>query len=231
MRYLLISIALFTLFSCASKDGDKVDCPSCNNTTEILVGTKCVSISEIEACGPDGHAHGTECHCFRGQLTTKINGKEYCLQQGCGSENSEEQTEDVDKHACEAAKGTKESVESVDSFEKFDEVHLELETFYEVTLKAGKESFVHTGPATTGDWAVYMSDKAILDSAYNAKKEQLEIKNMGQNPDCETVFPDVFHVFYTEKEGMGPAIVLKFKAQAEDKKVTIFIHEASDEHE
>ncbi len=73
----------FISFSCASKHGDHVHCPECDNETEILVGTKCVPIEDVEDCGPDGHSHGDYCHCFSNQEVTVINGREFCLQQDC----------------------------------------------------------------------------------------------------------------------------------------------------
>lgn len=76
-------LVLFHGVGCAVQKGDSVTCPVCDNVLTILVGTKCVEVSQVEVCGPDGHAHGTECHCFSGQATTRVGGKEHCLQQGC----------------------------------------------------------------------------------------------------------------------------------------------------
>lgn len=99
MKNLTIAMIVFSslfIIACASKSGDSVDCPECDNTTEILVGTKCVAVEEVDACGPDGHAHGEECHCFSGQEITVIGEKSFCLQQGCG-ETSDEEHDDCDE--------------------------------------------------------------------------------------------------------------------------------------
>ncbi len=232
MKYLVVMIAIFTIFSCASKKGDSVECPVCDNKTTFLKGTKCVPIAEVEACGPDGHAHGTDCHCFSGQAPTEIDGKEYCIQKDCGGNTDETPEEDVDAHACETVKaGNATSVEGVATIDEFEKAHLELETLYEITLKAGAETYFHTGPATTGDWAVYFSEAGVFDSAYNAEKVKLESESLGANPDCKENLKDLYNVLYTEKEGMGPAIIIKLKAQTEDKKVVVFVHEAGHEHE
>ncbi len=221
---------MFVVVSCAAAKGDSVQCEECDNVTELLVGTKCVPIADIPVCGPDGHAHGDVCHCFSGQMPTIIGGKEYCIQE-CKEGEDDHHEEDVDAHACEAAQGTREAATVVDAFDKFGEVHLELETLYELTLPAGKEGFVHTGPATTGDWAIYLGKSGLFESAFNAKGEKLEIETIGANEDCATTFPAVYHVRYTAQEGMGPAIVLKFKAPETETKVLFFAHEAGHDHE
>lgn len=232
MKHLFIVIvflAALVPISCAGSKGDSVQCEECDNVTELLVGTKCVPIADVAVCGPDGHAHGAVCHCFSGQEVTTIGGKEYCIQE-C-KEGEEPEEEDVDAHACEAAEGAKETATAVDAFDKFSEVHLELETLYELTLPAGKEGFVHTGPATTGDWAIYMGKSDLFEGAFNAKGEELEVETIGANEDCATIFPAVFHVLYTVQEGMGPAIILKFKAPTAETKVLFFAHEAGHDHE
>ena len=75
-------VILFLAVSCMGP-GDDVACPVCDNATELLVGAKCVPIEQVDECGPDGHSHGAECHCFSGQEPTAIDGKSYCLQAGC----------------------------------------------------------------------------------------------------------------------------------------------------
>jgi len=235
MKHLFIVIVFLTaltLISCAGSKGDSVKCEECDNVTELLVGTKCVPIADVAVCGPDGHAHGDVCHCFSGQEVTTIGGTDYCLMT-CEMATSDDDMveEDVDAHACEAAEGAKETATAVDAFEKFDEVHLELETLYELTLPAGKEGFVHTGPATTGDWAVYLGKSDLFEGAFNAKGEELEVETIGANEDCATTFPAVFHVLYTVQEGMGPAIILKFKAPSVETKILFFAHEAGHDHE
>lgn len=234
MRTIPVLLGIFSLTflaACAGKAGDGVHCEECDNVTELLVGTKCVPIAEIAVCGPDGHAHGDVCHCFSGQAPTTIGENQYCIQECSAGEPGDQQVEDVDAHACEAAEGAKETATAVDAFEKFDEVHLELETLYELTLPAGKEGFVHTGPATTGDWAIYLGKSDLFVGAFNAKGEELEVEMMGANEDCATIFPAIFHVLYTVQEGMGPAIILKFKASTAETKVLFFAHEAGHDHE
>ena len=75
--------SVLIIFGCATEPGDKTECPECNNKTELLQGYDCVVIEKIEVCGPDGHLHGEECHCFSNQIPTEINNLMYCLQKNC----------------------------------------------------------------------------------------------------------------------------------------------------
>lgn len=95
---IIIFLIAVAVSSCAAKAGDKVDCPECNNETEILVGTKCVPIEDVDECGPDGHSHGEECHCFSSQEVTVIGEKPFCLQQGCGETNDTEECDEEHDH-------------------------------------------------------------------------------------------------------------------------------------
>jgi len=100
MRKTIATFTILTLMmisSCAAKAGDKADCPECNNETEILVGTKCVPIEEVDECGPDGHAHGDECHCFSSQEVSLIGERSFCLQQGCEEVDSDIEACDEDE--------------------------------------------------------------------------------------------------------------------------------------
>lgn len=100
------------LTTCATSPGDTLDCPTCDNVTELLVGAaRGVAIAEVEACGPDGHGHGEACHCFSGQQPTAIGGTEYCLQQGCGGSGA--QMGDPDALACDEVSRTPELVTAV----------------------------------------------------------------------------------------------------------------------
>lgn len=69
--------------------GDTLTCPECDNVTRILVGDKCVPVGDVSECGPDGHCHGDECHCFSGQEPTGIGGVMYCLQQDCAADKED----------------------------------------------------------------------------------------------------------------------------------------------
>jgi hypothetical protein len=100
MKNITIATIIFSslfIIACASKSGDKVDCPECNNTTEILVGTKCVPIEKVEECGPDGHAHGDICHCFSDQEVTIIGERSFCLQKECHEHSDEHEHDDCDE--------------------------------------------------------------------------------------------------------------------------------------
>ncbi|HNW81399.1 MAG TPA: hypothetical protein PKG52_00755 [bacterium] len=235
MKNLTIAIIIFSsLFtvSCASKSGDSVDCPECDNMTEVLVGTKCVAIAEVDACGPDGHAHGTECHCFSNQEITVIGEKSFCLQQDCGNgDDSDKITEDVDAHACEAFEGeVAESVSAVGTIDEFDTVHVEQEELVEVTLAAGKDNFLHFEIPSTGDYALYLSAKDLFVKAYDENKVALETENMGANPDCPESFPQVYHILANAEGTMVP-VILQFAKVDTDTKVKIFIHEAGHDNE
>lgn len=235
MKNLAITIIVFSslfIIACAAKSGDSVDCPDCNNTTEILVGTKCVAVEEVDACGPDGHAHGDVCHCFSGQEITVIGEKSFCLQQGCGgSDDTDVVEEDVDAHACEAFEGeVAESVTAVGTIDEFDTVHVEQEELIEVTLKAGTDNFFHFGVAKTGDYALYISAKDLFVKAFDKDKTELDVEDMGANPDCSEDFPQVYHVLANSEGTMVP-VILQFANVDSDTKVKIFIHEAGQTHE
>ena len=223
----IILVPLFFIISCASKSGDSVDCPDCNNTTEILVGTKCVAVEEVDACGPDGHAHGDVCHCFSGQEITVIGEKSFCLQQDCGGSNdSDVVEEDVDAHACEAFEGEiAESVTAVGTIDEFDTVHVEQEELIEVTLKAGTDNFLHFEIPSTGDYALYISAKDLFVKAFDKNKTELEVEDMGANPDCSESFPQVYHILANSEGTMVP-VILQFAKVDTDTKIKIFIHEA-----
>jgi hypothetical protein len=99
--FLVISVLFLSVisYSCASKAGDETECPKCDNKTELLVGTKCVPIEDVEDCGPDGHSHGDTCHCFSNQEVTVINGRQFCLQQDCHDDHHHDEEEhDCDDH-------------------------------------------------------------------------------------------------------------------------------------
>lgn len=230
MRNLTISIMVFSflfIISCASKSGDSVDCPECDNTTEVLVGTKCVAIAEVDACGPDGHAHGDVCHCFSGQEVTVIGDKSFCLQQDCGNgDDSDKITEDVNEHACIAFEGeVAESVSAVGTIDEFDTVHVDQEELIEVTLKAGVDNFFHFGVEETGDYALYISAQDLFVKAFDKDKKELEVEDMGENADCPESFPQVYHILANAEGTMVP-VILQFAKVDTDTKVKIFIHEA-----
>jgi hypothetical protein len=93
-RNRVFSLALLAgLGACAAEKGDEIECPECDNETTVLVGDRCVSIDEVDPCGPDGHLHGDECHCFDGQDPTSIGGTQYCLQAECGTHEPEDHSE------------------------------------------------------------------------------------------------------------------------------------------
>ncbi len=93
-KYTLLSIAGLLLAlaagGCATGPGSALECPSCDNVTELLVGDQCVPIEQVEPCGPDGHAHGDGCHCFSGQQPTTIAESDYCLQPGCAHDDHDD---------------------------------------------------------------------------------------------------------------------------------------------
>lgn len=221
---------LLTVSSCASQAGDKIACPECDNKTEVLVGAKCVSIDEVEECGPDGHAHGEECHCFSSQEVTIIEEKQFCLQEGCG-EASDEIVEDIDEHACEAFEsGVAESVTAADSIGDFDTVHVDQEELVEVTLTAGTDNFFHFGVSETGDYALYMNTVDLFVKAFDKNKKELEFEDMNANVDCPENFPQVYHILANADGSMTPVIV-QFKKVETETVVKIFIHKAGQTNE
>jgi len=229
-RIRLSGLCLFSLLafvSCASGDGDKVNCPTCDNLTQLLVGTKCVPIADVDVCGPDGHAHGTECHCFSGQEPTAIGGQNYCLQQGCGDKG---ETEDVDALACAALEETGENVTAADEFAKFEDAHADLGELIVLSLPDGKPGFVHFPASETGDFAVYLDTAGAFDKALDGEGHELETETLGANPDCSDKLPALFHVLVTNESGQIKPQILQFKSGAA-RTVKLFIHEAGEDHE
>jgi len=255
---LTATIFTFIILSCATDSGDKVECPGCDNTTELLVGNKCVPIENVEQCGPDGHAHAAECHCFSGQQPTQIDGKKYCVQQDCSAEEKEcsghghledgtchcdegfeqdhddkikcvaEHEHDIDHEACEAAESITENVTAVSAFDKFSDAHVDLATGAEITLPEGKESFVHFPVDETGEIALYIDREGVFDSAYDKNQNTLTVESAGANEDCSSELKEVYHISATNDTGSKVPAILKFKAAGG--KVRIYIHELSQEH-
>lgn len=201
---LRLSIGLvLTTLGCASTPGDDVKCPTCNNKTEVLVGTKCVPIAQVETCGPDGHGHGTECHCFSGQQPTRIADKAYCLQQGCGGSAA-----DPEVLACDEVVKAAEAVVAVDSLASVDDAHLLLGRVVSVTLPVGRESFAHFEADEAGDYHVYADTTGVVAGALTEAGTALVATKEGANARCTAKLPDVHHV---EASAAG-AVVLRFAA-------------------
>jgi hypothetical protein len=196
-------IAAFWMVGCANQPGDDVTCPTCNNTTELLVGHKCVPIAEVETCGPDGHAHGDLCHCFGGQQPTTINGQNYCLQQGCG-----ESTEDVDALACDEIAKTAEPVTAVAALSEVESAHIDVGKVADVTLPANQESFAHFGAGDAGEFLAHVAAGGILGGALETTGAPLQAAVEGANEDCAAVLPEVWGI---QVAAAGP-VVLKFIA-------------------
>ena len=221
----------FALSSCATEDGDEIDCPTCDNVTQLLVGTKCVPIEEVEECGPDGHSHGTECHCFSDQEPTEIGGVEYCLQQGCAGENGgdQEETEDLDQHACEHLGDDPEQVQAVSTFADFSNAHVDLETLAEIDLPENSQGFVHFPGKETGEVLVFVDTADAIDTFLDADENELIAHSHGSNTDCPDEFPEVWHVEIVNDSGSVQPQIIRFK-ENEAEHVHVLILE-SDESE
>jgi len=191
--------------SCANRAGDDVECPTCDGTSEARVGTRCVPLAEIEACGPAGHAHGTECHCDSGQPPTAIGGIEYCLQLACG----EEQT-DPAALACDQVGHATESVAAVASLAEIERAHLDLGQVVEVVLPAGVESFVHFGAAAPGEAHVFASLPGVVQAALTPDGTPLAATLEGANEACPAALPETWGV---QVAAAGP-VVLRLAAGA-----------------
>lgn len=231
----ILSTALFTV-SCLGP-GDELDCPVCDDATELLVGTKCVPFDEVAECGPDGHTHGTECHCFSGQQPTTIGAKDYCLQQGCsGAADTDAQTgdangiEDLDRHACEHLGDTPEDVTAVTAFDDFEDAHADLEHLAHVDLPAGTGSFVHFPGDETGEVAVFLDETGVIDGFLDAGQNALPAEKVGANTDCPDDFVEVWHVEVTNDTGSPTPQIIRFKADVADH-VHVLILEIGHEHE
>jgi hypothetical protein len=187
--------------ACATGPGHTPECPTCDNLTELLVGWKCVPIAQVAACGPDGHAHGTECHCFHGQPPTRIAGTDYCLQPGC------EADADPDALACDEITRAPEAVTAVTDLADLEQAHVDLGRVAEIALPTGQTSYVHFGVPRAGAWHVYLDTAGALAGAQDGQGASLAAEDEGPNPDCEDL-PEVWHVTATSQ---GP-VVLRFAA-------------------
>lgn len=223
----LFGLSSLFLVSCAFGNGDAIDCPECDNVTELLVGTKCVPIEEVAKCGPDGHSHGTECHCFSGQEVTTINGEDYCLQQGCGGGDDDGEPVDVDALACDALDKAAETVTAADEFARFEEAHADLGTVIALSLPDGKPGFVHFPAEETGDYAVYLDTAGAFDKALDGEGNELEVEALGENPDCADELPELVHVLVTNDSGQVKPQILQFKSGTA-RTVKLFIHEVTE---
>ncbi len=206
--------------ACATEPGDDVTCPTCNNTTELLVGLKCVPIAQVAECGPDGHAHGDACHCFGGQQPTAIGAQSYCLQQGCG-----ESTGDPSALACDEIPRAPEAVTAVTTVADVDDAHVNLGKVAEVTLPAGQESFVHFEADEAGEILAHMATGGILVAALDGTGAALHAAIEGPNEDCATVVPEVWGI---QVASAGP-VVLKFHAGTTPS-VRLVLHESTHTH-
>jgi hypothetical protein len=220
-QFSLATLAIPALFavvflgSCATEAGDTPACPSCNNTTELLVGAKCVPIAQVEACGPNGHAHGGECHCFDEKDSVVIGGKSYCLQ-SCGAATTPK-VEDVDLHACEHIGDLPVAATAVEAFAEFDTVHVEHETVTDVALPAGKGGYLHFEGHETGHVVVYVSPAGALAGVMDANQAAVGAENEGANEDCPTEWPEVWHVAVVNATGTPQPQILKLNPVAGDK--------------
>ncbi len=206
---LSVSLALLTFPGCATDAGDAVDCPTCDDVTELLVGARCVPIAEVEPCGPDGHAHGDACHCFSGQEPTSIGATQYCLQQGCAG--SGEEVGDPDEQACEEAALAPEQVSAVTDFASFETVHVDDGKVVEIALPQNEVSYVHCAAFGPGHLRIDLSAADVLDAALDAAGAELDLEPAGANPDCPNALPAVLEVHLEEGDYPHP-VVLRFKA-------------------
>ncbi len=199
--YLWMTWLIALPLGCATSPGDTPECPTCDDRTELLVGWKCVPIAEVEACGPDGHAHGTDCHCFHGQEPTVIGGVEYCLQPGCEVEA------DPDALACEEIDRTPEAVTAVSDPADVEGAHVDLGRVAAVSLPAGQEGYVHFGVPGAGPYHLYLDTAGALLGAQDGLGAELGAEDEGPNPACADI-PEVWHLTAT---AAGP-VVLRFAA-------------------
>ncbi len=210
---------------CANSPGAEPDCPTCDNVTELLVGFKCVPIEEVAACGPDGHAHGGECHCFSGQEPTEIDGTEYCLQADC----QEPGERDLDALACEESGETPEAVTAVQDFADFELAHVDLEHLAEISLPAGAESYVHFPADGSATFHVYLDTEGALNGVLDAQGEPVTAEAEGANPDCPDEWPEVWHVAAVNDSGQIQPQILHFSAgQLAD--VRVLVYELEGDH-
>jgi len=254
-KIVLMTVITITLIltSCANSAGESVECPTCDNIKEVLVGTKCVPIEEISECGPDGHSHGENepCHCFSDQEETDINGKKYCLQLSCETkecnnhgklENNEcicdngfiqdkndktlcvKEIEDLDKYACN--KFLEEVTKKELAKDDFNGQHIKLDTKNVITLLKDKESYIHFAVEKDAKFIIYIDKVDILDSIYS-KDGTMEhtITSLGENSDCKDDIKAVYEVDIkrTISDIAKEPAVLKFKPFDGD--ITIFVHE------
>lgn len=221
MKFFLVTGIINTLVimsACATSPGDATECPACDNLTELLVGTKCVPIDQIEICGPDGHAHGSDCHCYNGQQPTRIGSTDYCLQASC-----QEIEVDLDAIACAEIDQTPLSLTPVLVFQDFEDAHLDLERVTQVDLPSGQESFVHFAGLATEEYAVFLDTPEVLQAFLDEANNPLPAHLMGANSDCQTSLPEVWHAEVDHDSPTARPQIIRFKAGSVDKiKVVVY---------
>lgn len=211
--------------------GDEVDCPDCDNVTQLLVGAKCVDIAEVEACGPDGHSHGTECHCFSGQEPVAIGTTSYCLQQGCaGGDEDTVEAEDLDMQACEHLGDTLEAVTAASSFDGFESAHLDIDTLGHVELPSGVDAYIHFPAASAGEYHVYAATAGVVSGFMYGDETAVVAENIGANSDCPSDFPEVWHIDVVNESGTTVPIVIHF-APGEAEHVELVILKGEDDED
>ena len=211
--------------SCAITDGDEVNCPVCDNKTEVLVGNKCVPLDQVDTCGPDGHNHGEECHCFSGQEPTEIGGTQYCLQQGCPGEeqDTDGDSTDLEQQACEHVQDTPEEVQAVSDFADFDQAHSDLAHLVKVELPSDSEGFIHFPGKKTGEVLVFVSQTGLIKDFLDADKKVLEAHNQGENKDCPESFKEVWQVKIINDSGTVKPQIIHFNKTDKSSEVKLLI--------
>jgi hypothetical protein len=210
---------------CATEAGDTLACPTCNNTTEVLVGAKCVPIAQVAACGPNGHAHGDKCHCFDEKDPVVIGGNSYCLQ-SCGS-TTQTEIADLDLHACEHIGALPVQATAVEAFAEFDAAHVEQDKVTEVALPAGKGGYVHFAGHETGHVVVFVSLAGALAGVVDAKQVAVGAENEGANEDCPADWPEAWHVAVVNATGTPQPQILKLNPVAGNKVRLLILEEGA----
>lgn len=226
--FLIFSLTILML-SCADSDGNNEECETCDNITTVLVGTKCVPIAEVEACGPDGHAHGEvngvpDCHCFHGQNTTDINGAPYCLQSEC----STTEEKDWDQVACEIFS---DQAEEIVLTTDYTIAHMHFEEKMEVVL-GETETMGHIPVLQDSAFMLHLSEKDVFVKASLADGTDVEFEREDANSDCSSDIKEVIHIHMENDTGEKFPLILHFRAQnSSNERVFLIVLEEKHNHE
>ncbi|PID38300.1 MAG: hypothetical protein CSB49_06330 [Proteobacteria bacterium] len=174
-----------------------------------------------EACGGHGHLHDGACRCDTGYKVDPAD-KANCVADKAFTEI-----------ACDEFAVTPKSETVVEVFASFEDVHVDLDTPYEVTLPDDKPSYLHFSVTETGEYVIFLSEAGVFDTFMHRNETEVAPAGGVANGKCATAIRDHWHADLTFDGAPGDTkvpYIVRFKAVAGGKTVTLMIkhHDAHD---